>query len=243
MENTDLVEEAKYLLEIVFSGAKTDGAHGLEHAKKVLENTDKALSHVQLPKDQILAIRLASLLHDADDRKFFADDSENAEGILRIILPSNPKIRELTLRMIDLVSCSKNGIDKKGIEEEWMFYPRWSDRLEALGKGGILRAYQYSLYRKRPLDKPNTMKTNSPILLYGMVATEKRFNTYMKKKESETFIDHFYDKLLHLRRGFTTENPYYKSEVLKRHRLMEKFVLEYCTTEFTIPELIAKHCF
>jgi len=230
------VKKSIRLLKAILSVSEVDRAHGIEHALTVLGNVDKALAYRgqsvgDLSKDTITAIRLASLLHDADDRKFFRSDSGNAEFILKTVLPDKPEIRKLVLQMIDLVSCSKNGIATGDVEHEWMFYPRWADRLESLGHMGILRAYQYSIARGRPLDTPETPRTNSRELLYAVIATPQRFQEYLKKKESDTFIDHFYDKLLHLRKGFQTTNPYYLTELKKRHQVMEDFILEYCGTQ------------
>ena len=221
------VNRAIILLQSVLSNSGVDKGHGLDHALKVLHNTDQALKHIVLPPRTVQAVRLASLLHDADDRKFFPKGSDNARQILEKVLGGYSGTQVLVLKMIDLVSCSKNGIGRDSEGIEWMLYPRWSDRLESLGHTGILRAYQYTLHRRRPLENSETPKTNTKDILYLFIVTPERFATYLKTKESATFIDHFYDKLLHLRNGFTTKNPYYASEIKKRHQVMEDFILEY----------------
>jgi len=238
---TDPVEKATVLLKEILENSNIDEGHGIEHALIVLSHTDKALEYIELEDKIKLAIRLASLLHDADDRKFFSKESRNAETIINEVT-DDLETRNLVHKMINLVSCSKNGIGRPETESEWLYYPRWSDRLEALGKGGILRAYQYTCHKKRPLANKNTPKTNSNTLLYGMIATPRRFQRYLEVKESDTFIDHFYDKILHLIKGFQTTNPYYIEEVTKRHKIVEDFVLEYCSNQ-NVKELVNKYCF
>ena len=48
-------------------------SHGIIHAKIVLSNLENALkaSKIQILEERQLAMRLAALLHDADDRKYF----------------------------------------------------------------------------------------------------------------------------------------------------------------------------
>lgn len=241
------VKRAIPLLKKIFKESSIDEGHGIEHALAVLSNTNEALKYLDLEGPGLekleTDIRLASLLHDADDRKFFKGTS-NAKKILEEVLPDieDAKRRQKVLEMIDLVSCSKNGLDIDMTLEEWMYYPRWSDRLEALGRKGILRAYQYSVHKGRPLDTKKTPRTNSPHLLYGMIATPRRFEKYLKVKESDSFIDHFYDKILHLRKDFTTNNHYYICELNKRHQIVEDFILEYCTLDSKdIKNLVEKY--
>ncbi len=219
--------KAVSILRETFFKSNVDNGHGIDHALKVLQNTDSALVFITLDKNNTLAVRLASLLHDADDHKFFPAGSNNAQTILEKVLPDSPKIRELVLKMIDMVSCSKNGIRRNKADPEWMLYPRWSDRLESLGRIGIMRAYQYTLHCGRPFETPRTAKTVSKIMLYTFVVTRGRFEKYLKDKKSESFIDHFYDKLLYIRKGFTSNNFFYKTEIKKRHRVIEQFILKY----------------
>ena len=72
-----------------------------------------------LTEERMLTLKLAALLHDADDHKYFEHGSNNAETIVNDALaevdPSqteiedHPKIRDDTLMMIGYVSASKNG--------------------------------------------------------------------------------------------------------------------------------------
>ena len=50
-----------------------DDSHGITHALAVLTHLDNALSATSaaLATERVLALRLAALLHDADDKKYF----------------------------------------------------------------------------------------------------------------------------------------------------------------------------
>jgi uncharacterized protein len=124
-----------------------------------------------------------------------------------------------------LVSCSKNGNSWKGAEDEYMLYPRFADRLESLGEIGIVRCWLYTSHVERPLFTDETLRPTTREEL-KKVASSERFQTH--GKESTTFIDHFYDKLLHLTDVGT--NPYFQKELEKRIQIMEEFLLDFGLT-------------
>jgi len=217
------LKEATAKLEQILEG-KVDRAHGIDHAVSVLGHAEGAIEHHpgELTEQQKLAIKLAALLHDADDGKFFKD-SRNAEEILKSIV--DEPTRELTMKLINLVSCSKNGNSKA--EEEWMLYPRYADRLEAIGEIGIWRCWQYTLHVKRPAYTIETERAQSLEELHR-IASKERFEYYVSKQGkvgSSSFIDHFYDKLLHI--SDLGENPYFVKEAARRHKVMEEFLLDF----------------
>lgn len=218
--------DAVWYLEEVFKD-KVDSSHGVDHALAVLDHTVKALKcESTLDDDTKRQIVLASLLHDADDHKYFPDNQhyQNARSILSK-LNVNEKDVEKIVEMIALVSVAKNGNSIP--EKEWMLIPRYSDRLEAIGKIGILRCYLYNLVVKRPLYTTETLRATTLEEL-SKIATVERFNNYvnLKGKVGEsTFIDHFYDKLLH----FTDfgSNEYLLSEGENRLKIMQDYVLDF----------------
>ena len=65
--------------------------------------------------------------------------------------------------MVSLVSSSKNGdrIPEDAINNEWLLYPRYADRLEAIGIIGIERCYQYALTSKNTLSKSSNVSKSS----------------------------------------------------------------------------------
>src|SRR5665648_164860 len=97
------LDQETELLKGILQG-KVDYSHGIEHALAVLNHAEEALKVTdhKLTGDEILAIRLAALLHDADDRKYFPanKDYQNARTVLE---SHKEEVRELVLRMIDAV--------------------------------------------------------------------------------------------------------------------------------------------
>lgn len=220
-----ILQEVISELESVLQG-KVDSAHGIDHSVVVLSHVEKALEHCTEPltEDEKLAVLLAALLHDADDRKFF-QGTNNAENILSKCV--EPHVGKLALYMINLVSCSKNGNSKEGVEYDWMLYPRYADRLEALGEIGIWRCWQYTSHVKRPVFTETTERAQTREELQK-IANADRFRNYVEKRGkvgSSSFIDHFYDKLLHI--SDCGENPYFKNEVEQRIRIMEDFLIDF----------------
>lgn len=135
-------------------------SHGIKHAISVCENARKALEYSNITPTQKRNVMLASLLHDADDRKFFPNNHnyENARCVIQHTPNITHEDEQEIVYMIDLVSASKNKdtipLDLKYHE---MLYPRWADRLEALGWGGIVRCWDYTITSKRPLYIPHTI--------------------------------------------------------------------------------------
>ena len=242
LKEEDVMQREIELVDRTLKG-KVDSSHGLEHALLVLEHVDRALevTDLILSVEQKEAVRLAALLHDVDDRKYFPQNQhyENA----RAIMSERPEnIREIALRMIDLVSCTKNGNSKVAREwnglpafvidetTEWMLYPRYADRLEAMGMMGIYRTWLYNHHVNRPDFTPQTPRARTVDELYA-IASKERFEHYLKvggKVGQSSLIDHYYDKLLHI--SDLGNNPYLKEEARKRHQITEEFLLEFGRT-------------
>jgi uncharacterized protein len=181
-----------------------DKGHSLDHFLAVLGHTQKmVLYHRGEPKltqEQIENLNLAALLHDVDARKFFPDhtDHENAMAILSELLPDEWVRVEEIIHLISMVSTSSNGnVVPVSDANLWMLYPRFADRLEAIGPIGVERCRIYSEHTHRPMFLPTTPRCRTEEELW-MVATPLRFQTYLLVKKSESVIDHIYDKLLHI---------------------------------------------
>jgi uncharacterized protein len=218
----ELVAMAEERLDKLLSTANIESGHGIEHARAVLNHARAAASEFDLRPEEYTAILLAALLHDADDRKFFKN-SHNAEDILE----NCPKeIRELALEMIKLVSCSKNGNSVYG-GPQWMLIPRYSDRLEAMGKIGVERCYSYMVATRRPEYGPDTPRAYSAEEVMQL-ATPERFMKYQETGNSATTIDHFLDKLLHLL--IKTGIAYIDKIMEERHQYMVNYIIEFWKT-------------
>lgn len=217
-----------------------DESHNFAHVMAVLSHVQKMVYYhpkPELSREQAENLNLAAILHDVDDRKFFPKNKgyENARKILNQIFPDGKdwfRIENI-LYMIGLVSTSSNGnsitVDDSNL---WMLYPRFADRLEAIGAIGVERCRLYSIHTGRPLFLPDTERCKTEEEL-SKIVTPERFENYLKVKESKTMIDHFYDKLLHVGKPDIlrlVNNPYLLSEAESRHKYMIDYVLEFGRT-------------
>ena len=101
--------------------------------------------------------------------------------------------------MISYVSASGNGnsVSDRCIQHPYFLWPRWSDRLEAIGTIGMVRCFQYNEECGNPLSVETTPRPKSIKEVWDNVKSE-RFDNYMKNKVSDSMMDHYYDKLLHI---------------------------------------------
>ena len=219
-----------------------DESHGLTHTLTVLCHTDQAIKANNLSaikkvpntkrigKSKANLVKLAALLHDIDDSKYFPDNTEfqNAKSILKSVgLLSTKEIKKI-IYMISLVSSSKNG---DSIPENctgkkyYKLYPRYADRLEALGIIGVQRTLNYTLHKKQELYLPTEPKPDVTIdYIYKYIATEERYKQYSGK--SKSMMDHFYDKLLRLGK-YPISNDYFTSECKLRQKPLEDIAVKF----------------
>lgn len=248
-----------------------DESHGIKHMTMVLDHATRALEEWNKPIDEkeVFKVRLAALLHDIDDSKYFGENEyENANHILdemdkdSKVLSSKDK--EDIIQMIKWVSSSKNGdkIPEEAVGKEYLLYPRYADRLEALGVIGLERTLHYTLNKAKKEGKYDEKKkeflTEAPETLfikngskedtkrasnledlYNNVATLERYESY--SKGSNSMMDHFYDKLLRLGK-YPIKNKYFELETEKRQEPLETIALEFGRnpdmTEIELKELM-----
>lgn len=248
-----VIEKATESLEVLCKKHNIPESHGLFHAKRVLEHAEQAIqAGPPLTPGRTLAVRLAALLHDADDRKYFKGqkDSEAYPNARRLSSEAGaePSVIDDVLRMIGLVSCSKNGNsvpeDVKG-QPEWL-WPRWADRLEATGEIGVVRCWQYNCETTAPLSCETTPRPQSEAEVWAL-ATEERFAMYQTSGgNSDSMMDHYYDKLLRVARPDYKSvcNKYFEAEMDKRAAPLVEVCLDYGRTgkvpENKIKEMAAK---
>jgi len=248
----------RHVRELFEKAGAHDPAHDVQHVEAVAEHVRRALAEEALDERQQSIVILAALLHEADDAKLFpgqADTSHNARVVLSECLPralaegslpggveASAGLADEVVEIIDLVSARKNkqGSVPKG--SEWQLIVRDADRIEAVGEVGIARCFAYnqkvgsSLFVEttpRPLKEEDIWK----------IATPQRFAAY--NGESDSMVDHYYDKLLHLQRC-GSGNSYLESQLRARLQVMLDFVLKFGETGEidvkALEALKAKHC-
>jgi len=221
----EVIERAVAGLRVSCTVHAIPESHGLAHAVRVLAHVDQALQVADpgIPAARALSVRLAALLHDADDRKYFPDCEEGEyPNAFRIMMESgaSPKEAEDAIKMIGLVSCSKNGnsFPEEAEKAPEILWPRWADRLEATGEVGVVRCWQYAMERGNPLALPTSPRPKNEEEMWA-TATPERFDAYQSSGgKSLSMIDHYYDKLLRVSRPETTllRNPYFEEATQQR---------------------------
>lgn len=227
-----------------FEENDVDEGHGIDHARHVLNHVDNALAVSNEPRTNKsrMAIRVAALLHDVDDSKFFhTENHANARRLLDQFFPGDEKFHNLVIKMIKLVSFSKNGNNVEGVTRKWLLFPRYADRLEAIGTVGIYRAYIYNKQIRRRLYISSTERAQSEEELFAIASPEK-YEKYLKgKTKDKTFIGHFYAKIMHIAGHIINSgNPYFVSHARQRHQEIINFLLYFGRTGTIQMEMIKK---
>jgi uncharacterized protein len=230
-------------------------SHGVGHIEAVYRHAVQALaccrhknnggdddddddgSTPNISATQVMEIKIATILHDVDDGKYFPNNShyENAQSIMnmaQVPVDSHQSI----LDMIEWVSCSKNGNDvPKSIQESGEYFrliPRWSDRLEAVGVVGVVRCFQYNAEHGQALSSESSPRAENVDQVWAL-ATPERFAAYQQRGgSSDDMISHYYDKLLHVARPppCIVRNSYLQSQAEKSSCELVKVCIQFGKT-------------
>lgn len=232
------VEDCAILLDTLFKEHQVDSSHGIEHASVVLNHVDMALNSndyygaLKISSSRRQAMRLAALLHDADDKKYFGTDESlsNAEEIM-IEAGVNPFVISDALTMIRLVSCSNNGnwYPERAIKEPEILWPRWADRLEAVGEVGIARCYYYSKKKNEKMFTKETPQCINKDQVLEAIPKE-RIEEYMRTGgKSKSMFDHYFDKLLHIAtpEPQIVRNYYFQDNLFERAQPLINVCIDY----------------
>lgn len=216
-----MIGNAIDLLETVFKNSNVDSGHSLGHSLQVLHHSQKVLEEFDLSDKQKTCVELASLLHDADDKKFFPNNKndENTRSILDKLKVEKSEV-DLIIKIISLVSYRSN--KNTETEEKWMYITRFCDRLEAIGKIGIERSYSCTIFFGHPLFLESTKRATTLEELYRIASKERQEKF---DGNSASMIDHFYDKILHIGEPILKFGSKYMSELAKQ-RIKE--IEDYC---------------
>lgn len=196
-------EKDKLELAIAFvkeSLAQAESGHDWWHIVRVWNN---AMHLCEKRECNIFLIGLGVLLHDIADPKFYEGDTEvgpkTAEIFLKKIGVSDSTIKQV----VDIVRFSSFSASKAGLPQpDFIEFKvvQDADRLDALGAIGIARTFNYGGYKNNPLYLPELSDS----------------------EENTSTIQHFYDKLFHLKELMNT--PEAKAIAEERHKYMEDFV-------------------
>lgn len=165
-------------------------------------------------KADLFVVELGALLHDIADFKFHGGDEKAGGREARkwlVSLNVSEDIISQICYIVDNVSFKGLGVQEtmRSVEGKVV---QDADRLEALGAIGIARTFAYGGHKGRPMYVPG----KKPVF-------HKNFKSY--KKGSMSGINHFYEKLLHLKDRMNTKTG--KLMAKRRHEFMEKYLKEF----------------
>ncbi|KAJ7942679.1 Metal-dependent phosphohydrolase [Quillaja saponaria] len=215
MARKETVKNAEMLVEKAMKG--NDASHDAAHVWRV---RDLALSlareeGLSSNPDSMEIIELAALLHDIGDYKYLRDPYEEniVENFLKDERIEDSKKTKI-LSIIKGMGFKKElaGLANGELCQEFGVVQD-ADRLDAIGAIGIARCFTFGGSRNRVLHDPAIQPRSD-------LSKEQ----YMKKEE-QTTVNHFHEKLLKLKDIMKTKAGKNKAE--RRHKFMEEFVKEF----------------
>lgn len=197
--------------EFVKNKMKGDPGHDWSHVNRV---RNVALHLGKKEKADLFIVELASILHDVADHKFYGGDdkigSKTATKWLNKI-KVDEKVIEHICHIIDEVSFKGAGVKYKMKTIEGKVVQD-ADKLDAIGAIGVARTFSYGGHFNVPMYIPE----KKPVF-------HTSFAQY--KKNSESTINHFYEKLLLLKDRMHTKSA--RKIAQKRHKFMELYLKEF----------------
>jgi uncharacterized protein len=209
MKEKVLIRKASRFVEKSLENA--EAGHDWLHIERVLNNARLILKK---KKANGTVVYLGLLFHDLADPKFNNGDKEKGIKLTRAFMEET-RVKEKTVRkVIDIVqNISYNGgfSMKKKISEE-LKVARDADRLDALGAIGLARAFHYGGYTGRKIYDPEIKPMK--------YLSEKEY-----RENTAPTINHFYEKLLRLKKGMYTKEA--KRIARRRHQFLVDYLKQF----------------
>jgi uncharacterized protein len=204
IENTAAFIQEKFAAE--------GSGHDWPHIRRVW-HVARALAAQEPGTDQEV-VELAALLHDIADWKFHNGDYEAGPRAARVWLQSQ-QVPEATIARVEQVirEVSFKGLGvETPVTSPDAAVVQDADRLDAIGAIGVGRAFAYGGHKGRPMHDPAT----PPV-------SHADFEQY--KQSTAPTLNHFYEKLLHLKDRLHTPGARLLAE--ERHHFMQTFVAQF----------------
>lgn len=206
MKNEMVIKKTKnYVKEMLYHDSS---GHDWWHVYRVWKNAVIIASNENA--DQFI-VELAALLHDIADFKLHNGNvdigPETAEKWLET-LGVEAGIKGSVVQIIKEMSFKGLNVDASMSTKEGMVVQD-ADRLDAIGAIGIGRAFAYGGYFKNAMYEPD----QGPNI-------HNTFNEY--KESTGSTINHFYEKLLHLKKLMNTDTG--RIEARERHEFLKLFL-------------------
>lgn len=210
MNKDSVIQRTEAYVRQALSGESS--GHDWWHVYRVWNN---AKLIAQGEKVDHFTVEMAALLHDIGDPKLHNGDTTVAPRLIGAWLDTvsiHGDYRQHILYIVANMSFSKH-LQKKEVEKTLEFMVvQDADRLDAIGAIGIARAFAYGGHKGRLIYDP----TVAPV-------TDMTADYY--RSHNGTTINHFYEKLLHLKDLMNT--PTAKRIAAERHRFMEQYLQQF----------------
>lgn len=207
-----LIQKTIAYVQETLTGA--EGGHDWWHIERVWKNTKLLLA--QEPEADHLVCELAALLHDIADSKFHNGDEtigpKKADSFMAEQLTIDEQTRAHVVLIIRNMSFSKHLEPAERFSSPELDIVQDADRLDAIGAIGIARAFNFGGFKSRELYNPKILPVQD---------IDKE--TY--KKRNGPTINHFYEKLLHLKDLMKT--PAAKQIAESRHDYLLGFLTQF----------------
>ena len=156
-------------------------------------------------------IELAALLHDVDDWKIIDNEKDKKVSAWLKNIKINKQETNRLLEIIDEVSYKGAGVETNASTIEAKIVQD-ADRLDAIGAIGIARTFAFGGNKGRLIYNPE-------------IKPEKHADFESYKKGTGPTINHFYEKLLLLKKRLNTNTAIEIAK--KRHTFMEEFLEQF----------------
>lgn len=210
MNKRDLIKETATFVKSQLKGEGS--AHDWWHIHRVW-TLAKKIAYLEGARVEI--VELAALLHDIADRKLNNGNEEIGLLKVRTFLMENgagKKTIEEVLSIIENYSYTAHLRRKRSMDTLEGQVVQDADRLDAIGAIGIARTFSYGGYHNRPLYDP-------------LVPLSTTVTAEVYTKSLSPTINHFYEKLLHLKDLMNTKTA--KEIASSRHLFMEEYLKQF----------------
>jgi uncharacterized protein len=210
MNEQQIVEQTITYFKEQFSGEST--GHDWHHLRRVW-SLAKSIAEAEGNMD-LFVVEMGALLHDISDHKFNGGDEtlggKEAEKFLRQFDIAEDRIFKI-VQIVQEISFKGMSVRTPMSSLEGAVVQD-ADRLDAIGAIGIARTFAYGGAKGRPIYDP---------LIKPVCHTS--FAAY--KTSSAPTLNHFYEKLLHLKDRLNTATAH--KEAIRRQDFMEDFLKQF----------------
>lgn len=187
--------------------------HDYYHIERVIQIAEKISK--EEGQGNLFLIKLAALLHDIADWKFYNADETVGPRVAREFLGKLKANKEIIDEVSFIISniSYKGGIKQTPMRTIEGKIVQDADRLDAMGAIGIARAFAYGGFKGRQIHDPHTK-------------TKKKYKSLKEyHNTNSTSINHFYEKLFLIKGLMNTKTA--KKIAKERHKFMENFLKEF----------------